>query len=197
MSSDLYHGAERDDPKLQTERDAAASLGIPAEVLRVAEPEEMVEGPDGPMAPEGCATIRYRGRAACELVGRTEHQPGESFTECPGEELHEPGRVHLDPYGLVHLCQGITLGNIMKTTLREICEGYEPEAHPIVGPLLEGGPAELARRYDLGIEERYADACHLCYEARRTLREKYPEILGPPNVYGEEAAANGKEVRNG
>lgn len=184
ISGDLYHGVEEGDPKLRTARDAAASLGIPACVLRVAQPEEMREGPDGPAAPEGCASIRYRGRAACELAGRAEQRPAEGFTECPGEELREPGRVHLDAYGLVHLCQGITLGNVRRTTLREICESYQPEAHPIVGPLLEGGPVELARRYGLGLDSEYADACHLCYEVRKALRERFPEHLGPDEVYG-------------
>jgi hypothetical protein len=184
ISSDPYHGAEDGDLKLETARDAARSLGIPADVIRVAQPEEMREGPEGLRAPEGMASIRYRGRAACELVGRTPHRSWESFTECPGEELREPERVHLDPYGHVHLCQGISLGNVMGSTLREICEGYEPEAHPIVGPLLAGGPAELVRRYGLGLEGQYADACHLCYEARRALRERFPEQLVPDEVYG-------------
>jgi len=188
ISSDPYHGAEDGDAKLETARDAAVSLGIPVDVIRVAQPEEMREGPEGPVAPEGHATIRYRGRAACELAGRTAHRSWESFTECPGEELREPERVHLDPYGHLHVCQGISLGNIMGSSLREICASYDPDAHPIVGPLLEGGPAELVRRYGLDLKGEYADACHLCYEARRALRERFPEQLAPDEVYGVTAA---------
>jgi hypothetical protein len=30
----------------------------------------------------------------------------------------------------------------------------------------------------------YADACHLCYEARRSLRERFPEVLLPDQMYG-------------
>jgi hypothetical protein len=111
-------------------------------------------------------------------------QPWRQFTECPYEDLREPGRVHLDPFGNVHICQGILIGNILRTPLKQICETYDPASHPITGPLLEGGPAGLVRRYDLGHEDGYADACHLCDEARRALRARFPEILQPDQVYG-------------
>ena len=52
-----------------------------------------------------------------------------------------------------------------------------------------GGPAELVRRYDLPHDDAYVDACHLCYEARAALRERFPESLGPPQVYGLEASS--------
>jgi hypothetical protein len=47
-----------------------------------------------------------------------------------------------------------------------------------------GGPAELVRRYDLPHDDGYVDACHLCYSARAALRQRFPELLAPPNVYG-------------
>jgi hypothetical protein len=68
--------------------------------------------------------------------------------------------------------------------LREICASYEADSHPIIGPLLRGGPAELVRHYELPHKESYADACHLCYEARLALRETFPEILTPDQMYG-------------
>jgi len=69
--------------------------------------------------------------------------------------------------------------------LRDICAAYEPETCPIIGPLLEGGPAELVKRYDLEHEDSYADACHLCDAARRLLRARFPETLTPDQLYGE------------
>ena len=78
--------------------------------------------------------------------------------------------AHIDPLGHVHVCQGISIGNVFEMPLRAICERYDPETHPITGPLLAGGPAELVRRYELPHERGYADACHLCYEAREMLR---------------------------
>jgi hypothetical protein len=57
-----------------------------------------------------------------------------------------------------------------------------------VGPLLQGGPAELARVYGKPEQETYADACHLCYLVRRGMRSRYPELLGPGQMYGEALA---------
>jgi len=69
--------------------------------------------------------------------------------------------------------------------LVELVEEYNPQAHPIVGPLLAGGPAALVERYDLPHEETYVDACHLCYEARVMLRQRFPKWLTPDQMYGE------------
>ena len=60
-----------------------------------------------------------------------------------------------------------------------------PKLGPRIGPLLRGGPAELVRHYTLPHDEGYADACHLCYEARRMLRSRFPDVLCPDQVYGE------------
>ena len=60
----------------------------------------------------------------------------------------------------------------------------DPEAHPITGPLLAGGPAELARRHEVARGEAYADACHLCDRTRAALRVRFPEELGPAQMYG-------------
>jgi len=65
-----------------------------------------------------------------------------------------------------------------------LTDSYKPETHPICGPLIDGGPAALVERYDLNLRETYVDACHLCYLARLALREKFPEILTPDQMYG-------------
>jgi hypothetical protein len=49
---------------------------------------------------------------------------------------------------------------------------------------LKGGPAELVREYQVDHEEDYIDECHLCYSTRLKLRNKFPEILAPDEVYG-------------
>jgi hypothetical protein len=85
----------------------------------------------------------------------------------------------------VHICQGISLGNVFETPLKDLCESYDAEAHPICGPLLAGGPVALVSEYAVPHEDAYADACHLCYEARRRLRERFPEILKPDQMYGD------------
>jgi hypothetical protein len=96
--------------------------------------------------------------------------------------------VHIDGFGNVHLCQGLIIGNFASASLKEIFDGYDPHSHPIIGPLIAGGPAELIRHYKLPHEDGYVDACHLCYEARAALRERFPDLLGPPQVYGLEDA---------
>jgi hypothetical protein len=93
--------------------------------------------------------------------------------------------VHVDAFGHIHLCQGLVMGNVWQRPLEEIVAAYDPQAHPIVGPLMEGGPAALIERYDLPHEPGYIDACHLCYVARDALRGRFPEFLAPPTVYGE------------
>ena len=96
----------------------------------------------------------------------------------------DPGRVHVDPFGYVHICQGIALGNLYKQSLAEIVAAFDAQSHPISGPLLTGGPAGLVRRFDLPLAGDYADACHLCDTARRSLRPLFPEILAPDQMYG-------------
>ena len=63
---------------------------------------------------------------------------------------------------------------------------YNPDTHPVIGPLLTGGPAEIVKKYELPHEHGYAYACHLCYLSRCKLRDRFPEILTPGQMYGVE-----------
>ena len=128
----------------------------------------------------------YRGRAAAKLSPKAKDFPWEQFTACPHEDLREPGRVHLDPFGNLHICQGVVIGNLFDTPLKTICASYDSQTHPVTGPLLRGGPAELARVYNLqpAAGAKYADACHLCYETRLALRPRFPQELRPDGMYG-------------
>jgi MoaA/NifB/PqqE/SkfB family radical SAM enzyme len=184
ISSDQYHGDEEVSRQAKNACDAARRLGMPIGVISVAQPEETNAAMAHGQLPQGESAVMYRGRAAEDLAARSVQHPWSQFTECPCEDLREPGRVHLDPLGNVHICQGIVAGNIFSTPLGRICDRYQPDAHPVAGPLLDGGPAELVRRYQLPHSERYADACHLCYEARRTLRGRLPDTLAPDQMYG-------------
>jgi hypothetical protein len=90
--------------------------------------------------------------------------PAGSFIECPHESLADPERIHIDTLGYLHICQGISIGNIYNAPLKEGLKNFDPDAHPIIGPLLSGGPRELAECYQIRVKSAYADACHLCYE---------------------------------
>ena len=184
VSSDLYHGSEELFRKAQNACQAAEKLEIPIGVISVAQPEVSDAVSAIGQLPPGQSSVMYRGRAAEKLVPLAEKRPWQEYTDCPYEDLREPGRVHLDPLGHVHICQGISLGNVFQTSLKEICELYDPDTHPITSPLLEGGPAEFIRRFDLPYNDGYADACHLCYEARKKLRDRFPDILTPNQMYG-------------
>lgn len=174
VSSDLYHWDELLSRHVCNAQAAAEQLDISTGSISVAQPDEE----------DALASLMVRGRAVEKLAPHVSHSPWTTFTECPYEDLRDPGRVHVDPLGHVHLCQGLTLGNLFRTPLAEICATYNPDAHPIVTPLLRGGPAELARHYHLAPEETYADACHLCYQTRQALRPRFPDILTPDQMYG-------------
>jgi len=175
VSSDLYHWDERISRQARYAQEAAAQLGLPLGIISISSPEDVGDT-------EG--TLMYRGRASEKLVENIPQAPWESFSECPYEDLRDPGRVHVDPLGYLHVCQGITIGNMFARELTHLWEAYDPESHPVIAPLLRGGPAELSRQYGLSPREAYADACHLCYQARLSLREKLNEVLAPDQVYG-------------
>lgn len=183
ISSDLYHYDEKLSQQAQNAQSAAEKLGIPVGVISIAKPESNSAITSAGQLPLGESAVMYRGRAVEMLVSYASRQPWDQFIECPEEDLRDPGRVHLDPFGNLHICQGISLGNLFQKPLGEICENYMPTTHPITAPLLEGGPTELVHRYRLPHGESYADACHLCYEARSALRERFPEILIPDQMY--------------
>ena len=182
VSSDLFHCSESLGERPQNAIAAAKLLGIPTGMISVAQPDEESKQSHGQIEDE--SAVMYRGRAVEELASRAASHPWEGFDSCPHEDLREPGRVHLDPLGNLHICQGISIGNLFEKSLKQICEEYDPDAHPICGPLLAGGPAALVTEYNLPHASHYADACHLCYEARILLRERFPHILAPDQMYG-------------
>ena len=181
VSDDVYHGSTEGPPNTLIARRAAEQLGIPVDFISVAE-AEVHAGPDRLAAGE--STVLYRGRAAEKLAPHVQQNPWNQFTKCPWEDLRHPGRVHVDAFGNLHICQGISIGNLLERSLTEIMHDYDPDTHPVTGPLLAGGPAELVKRYNLQHNDCYADACHLCYLSRCKLRDRFPEVLTPGQMYG-------------
>jgi MoaA/NifB/PqqE/SkfB family radical SAM enzyme len=193
VSSDQYHYSEANDLHARNAVLAAQELAIPIGEISVAPPAGRPAGrseadqatqPLGKTLAGQQSAVMYRGRAVRELAGRSTLLPWEQFTACRNEDLRKPGRIHVDPFGNLHICQGISIGNLFKRPLQEICAEYDPDAHPICGPLLVGGPVGLVGEYALPHGPRYADACHLCYEARLALRGRFPDVLTPNQVYG-------------
>ena len=182
VSSDLYHCEKRLGEHPQNAVVAAKYLGIPTGMISVAQPDEESKQSHGQIEEE--SAVMYRGRAAEKLASRAPSHPWKRFNSCPHENLRDLGRIHLDPFGNLHICQGISIGNVFEKPLKQICDEYDADAHPICGLLLNGGPAALVTEYNLPHKSFYADACHLCYEARTKLRARFPELLVPDQMYG-------------
>ncbi len=128
--------------------------------------------------------VKFRGRAARKMLAGLPTRPWAELTRCPFEKLADPERVHADCYGHLHLCQGLSMGNFLDEPLGQVIRQYDPPAHPIVGPILRGGPAQLARELDLPHEPQYIDECHMCFEMRLALLNRFPDLLCPSQVYG-------------
>jgi MoaA/NifB/PqqE/SkfB family radical SAM enzyme len=182
VSSDLFHCRESMGERPQNALVAAKWLNIPTGLISIAQPDADAPETHGQIEDQGA--VMYRGRAALNLAPRALGHPWERFDSCPHEDLREPGRIHLDPLGNLHICQGLAIGNLFEKPLRQICAEYDPDAHPICGALLAGGPAALVSEYSLSHAPEYADACQLCYQARTMLRPRFPGLLTPDQMYG-------------
>ena len=132
VSSDLFHYSEMMSFQADNAQRAAQELEIPIGVISIAKPEsEHADAAVGTL-PEGESGVMYRGRAVDKLLRYSVSQPWEQFTECPYEDLRDPGRIHLDPLGNLHICQGISIGNLFHNSLSEIWEDFVPEEHPVL-----------------------------------------------------------------
>ncbi len=187
LSTDLFHGDQMETAQSRHALTAARQLGLSTASTISIDPPTGYRDPTEAEAgvPLTGGGVMYRGRAAEKLVADLARQPWDSFTSCPYENLADPGRIHLDPLGNLHICQGIVIGNLFRQPLEQVIQAYDPAAHPIVGPLTAGGPARLVQQYDLAHQPDYVDACHLCYSARQALRPRFPQMLGPNQMYGE------------
>jgi hypothetical protein len=186
ISDDSFHQSTEENSPPRMAYAAAKKLGIPRYRICIEEPSVVWKTDSSRRKGEPVISggVRFRGRAAEKLTSGLPRRPCSSFTTCPDEDLESPGRVHLDSYGNVHICQGISMGNMWKTPLSTLVRKYNARKHPICGPLLEGGPAQLAKRYGVRLHDDYVDECHHCYAVRKALVDKFPEYLAPRQVYG-------------
>jgi Radical SAM superfamily len=183
ISDDAFHSDGKPTPA-QRAVAAARKLGLPVGSICIEPPTVATNVTREKGAPVVGGGVVFRGRAVEKLAAGLPTRDWESFTECPHEELRELSRVHLDPYGNVHLCQGLSMGNAWQTPLSTLVKNYNVAAHPIAGPLASGGPALLVKEYSIPHDDGYVDACHLCYRARQALLDRFPQYLAPRQVYG-------------
>ena len=185
VSDDEFHSTKGDvSPGTMAYR-AAKKMGLPCNRICVETPRVEFRGASSsnkgkPVAGGG---VRFRGRAAEKLTAGLPIRPWHDLTTCPHEELARPERVHVDAFGNVHVCQGISIGNLWRTPLAELMREYDAARHPIVGPLVEAGPARLVERFEFPASDGYVDECHLCYATRKSLVPLFPLHLAPAQVY--------------
>jgi hypothetical protein len=186
VSDDKFHYADEGVTPSKRAIVAAKRMGLSVGPICIEQPSVEVGSAAGQErgAPVIGGGAKFRGRAAETLTGGLPTRPWSELAECPYEDLRNPGRVHVDSYGHVHLCQGLSMGNLWETPLSELVASYDADSHPICGPLLRGGPALLVKEYGLEHAERYVDECHFCFLARLALIERFPQFLAPRQVYG-------------
>jgi MoaA/NifB/PqqE/SkfB family radical SAM enzyme len=186
LSSDLYHGENWETEEVRNATKAAKLLNIKTGIISVKYPNseasniKEIEG-----AKVSSWEIMYKGRAFSKLTEKANKKPWREFTKCPYEDFVNQNRVHVDPFGHVHVCQGISIGNAWQKPFSKIIEEYDPYQNPVLEVLVRGGPVALVEKFVLPHDDAYADACHLCSAARCMLRVKYPDILVPDQLYGE------------
>ena len=183
ISDDSFHNIDDKNNLSLNAVKAAKKLKIPTGSICIEAPKIVGSKKWGGQPVIG-GDVLFKGRAVDKLAEGLPRQPYAIFNECPHEDLRNPSRVHLDPFGNLHICQGIVIGNIFEKPLKDIIDDYKPDNDPIIGLLLHGGPAELARSFNFDISSGFIDYCHLCFEARRAILDRYPEILAPKQVYG-------------
>ncbi len=184
VSDDAFHYGEQEENLAKYANEAAKDLDLPVNNITIEEPKKYLTSSEWEGKPVTGGAVLFKGRAVEKLVQELPKKPWQEFARCSSEDFSNQKRVHIDPLGYVHVCQGITIGNMKNNHLHELFEEFAPNQHPICGPILKGGPAELVRKYKINHDESYVDECHLCYDARLKLREKFPDILAPNQMYG-------------
>ncbi|MGQ4875627.1 MAG: radical SAM protein [Promethearchaeia archaeon] len=187
ISNDFYHFNDIEDNRAFIAAKAAKMLKLPVNSISIEDPDSYLKKVKESLkqGKEFDIYLRFRGRAVDKLVTpdlRIYHWS--DLKSCSHEDLKDLGRVHVDSFGNIFICQGLSIGNYLDNPFSEIINNYDPLLHPIIRPLLEGGPAKLIEEYHIDHKIKYADECHLCYEARKTLLARFPKLLGPKQVYG-------------
>lgn len=186
VSDDTFHYGDTAENLSKYARVAAQKLNIPTGAINIEKPtvERRMEKGKEKGTPVIGGGAMFRGRAVETLIEGLPTRRWERLAECPYEDLIGLGRVHVDCFGNTQICQGLSIGNFWEKPLSELVSEYSPEDHPVCGPLLKGGPAQLVKEYNLDYKDEYVDECHLCYLTRKALLDKFPQYLGPRQVYG-------------
>ena len=186
ISNDTFHYGEDSDNPAEIAYAVAMDLGMDASSICI-EPPKVIQQPstsEDKGQPVVGGGPKFRGRAVEKLTKDLPTRSWNELRECPYEDLDSLSRIHVDSYGNVMVCQGISIGNMWKTDLSELIINYDATIHPVCGPLLQEGPAALAKALGVTPEAGYIDECHFCYLVRRAVIDTFPDYLVPKQVYG-------------
>jgi len=184
VSDDSFHHGDKEKNNAKNAVAAAQELGIAVDSICIRSPEVENHGEPAKGEPIYLGGPKLRGRAVDTLTRGLPTRSCQEFIQCPYEDFNDPGRVHVDAYGNVHLCQGISMGNFWQTPFSSLVKEYVPENHPIAGPILKGGPLQLAKTHNIPHEGEYVDACHMCSKLCLKLIDRFPRYLTPRQAYG-------------
>jgi hypothetical protein len=132
----------------------------------------------------------FVGRAADSLSKHVKKKPFSEILdeECPGAwsggTLKSPLGVDVDKFGHVTICPGLGIGNTSATSLRKILEEYDYKNYAIIAALFDNGMdglMDLASSQGFVPKEAYVNGCHFCYEARKFLRDLFPNAFLSPD----------------
>lgn len=191
ISTDKFHQEKVPIERAANAVAAAERLDIPVSVMattgskkEIKEIKKFMTG-KGIKAQVWASSVKGRGRGSLICEGKP--TKWQKLTEC-GENLKDPGRVHIGPEGAVHLCQNLLIGeNAKNVPLKQLFENYQKSKHPIIKLLIEGGPAALAKwaadNFGFKPKNTYLQACQLCFETRCFLSKNFPADLGPRENY--------------
>ncbi len=184
ISDDTFHYENEKENLSKNAKKAAEHLNLPVLTICIEEPtvkfkKDQVKG--DPVIGGGAM---FKGRAVEKLIKGLPKRAWEELNECPHEDFRKLGRIHVDSFGNAQICQGLSIGNFWETPLSELINKYDAESHPICGPLIRGGPAQLVKKYDIKHDSKYVDECHLCFISRLKLIDKFPIYLAPRQVFG-------------
>jgi len=189
VSNDHYHYKDpASSPAMRTIQ-VARQLNLETIEVQVVSPIEISANTEPFFSKAGtreCATrnLMLLGRAAKHLVPGLPDDHLTANMDCPYPDLADPKYVSIDPYGYLHVCQGIALGNVWKVPLSDLLIDTKPANHPILGPILLGGPGELDRVYRTQPIQVSKNPCFYCFQVRSSLLDRFPQYLAPRQVYG-------------
>jgi len=184
LSDDSFHAGSEENLSPKYAAEAAETLELDAGIICINPPELNNDRGGNRGEPIVGGGTRFKGRAADKLTDGLPVKPTGTFNSCDEEDFHNPGRVHVDAFGNVQICQGLSIGNMWETPLSQLMSRYEPQSHPICGCLSRGGPVLLAKEYNVNLDGEFVDVCHYCFNVRRALIDRFPEYLTPRPVYG-------------